>query len=126
MPPQTHPTPSNLHHLHFSRITLSNGYRAYRLRQPPATTAVPVPAVPKPKKTVRFVDGHDTIPDVVNNDSSSGEGGSGSEERGGKSRSGSTDEEAEGWVPVMVAEEYGGDEWMSLTGSWMLMRGPAK
>jgi hypothetical protein len=34
-------------------------------------------------------------------------------------------EEAEGWVPVMVAEEYGGDEWMSLTGSWMLMRGPA-
>jgi hypothetical protein len=28
-------------------------------------------------------------------------------------------EEAEGWVPVMVAEEDEGDDWMSLTGSWI-------
>ncbi|KAH6842691.1 hypothetical protein B0I37DRAFT_382568 [Chaetomium sp. MPI-CAGE-AT-0009] len=30
-------------------------------------------------------------------------------------------EEAEGWVPVMVAEEDQGDDWMSLTGSWIKM-----
>lgn len=30
-------------------------------------------------------------------------------------------EEAEGWVPVMVAEEDEGDDWMSLTGSWIMM-----
>ncbi|GAB1316115.1 hypothetical protein MFIFM68171_06325 [Madurella fahalii] len=32
--------------------------------------------------------------------------------------------EAEGWVPIMVPEDEGGDDWMSLTGSWVLMRGP--
>jgi hypothetical protein len=31
--------------------------------------------------------------------------------------------EADGWVPVMVAEEDEGEDWMSLTGSWVLMRG---
>ncbi|SPQ26748.1 cb32ca8f-6897-42e3-9a6b-2a2d087df62f [Thermothielavioides terrestris] len=31
--------------------------------------------------------------------------------------------EADGWVPVMVAEENEGEDWMSLTGSWVLMRG---
>jgi hypothetical protein len=30
-------------------------------------------------------------------------------------------EEAQGWVPVMVAEEDHGDDWMSLTGSWIKM-----
>jgi hypothetical protein len=35
-------------------------------------------------------------------------------------------EEAEGWVPVMVAEDEEGDDWMSLTGSWVLMRGAAE
>jgi hypothetical protein len=30
-------------------------------------------------------------------------------------------EEADGWVPVMVAEEDEGDDWMSLTGSWVMM-----
>ncbi|KAL2147534.1 hypothetical protein VTI28DRAFT_8789 [Corynascus sepedonium] len=30
-------------------------------------------------------------------------------------------DEAEGWVPVMVAEDEEGDDWMSLTGSWMRM-----
>jgi hypothetical protein len=32
-------------------------------------------------------------------------------------------EEAKGWVPVMVAEEDEGDDWMSLTGSWVMMPG---
>ncbi|KXX77777.1 hypothetical protein MMYC01_204089 [Madurella mycetomatis] len=32
--------------------------------------------------------------------------------------------EAAGWVPVMVPEDEGGDDWMSLKGSWVLMRGP--
>jgi hypothetical protein len=30
-------------------------------------------------------------------------------------------DEADGWVPVMVAEEDEGDDWMSLTGSWVMM-----
>ncbi|KAK4234156.1 hypothetical protein C8A03DRAFT_38083 [Achaetomium macrosporum] len=30
-------------------------------------------------------------------------------------------EEADGWVPVMVAEDDEGDDWMSLTGSWVWM-----
>lgn len=35
-----------------------------------------------------------------------------------------TGEEADGWVPVMVAEEDDeGDDWMSLTGSWVMMGG---
>jgi hypothetical protein len=33
--------------------------------------------------------------------------------------------EAQGWVPVMIPEE-GGDDWMSLTGSLVLMPGPGK
>jgi hypothetical protein len=30
-------------------------------------------------------------------------------------------EEIDGWIPVMVAEEDEGDDWMSLTGSWVMM-----
>jgi hypothetical protein len=30
-------------------------------------------------------------------------------------------DEAKGWVPVMVADEDEGDDWMSLTGSWVMM-----
>jgi hypothetical protein len=30
-------------------------------------------------------------------------------------------DEAKGWVPVMVADDDEGDDWMSLTGSWVMM-----
>lgn len=33
------------------------------------------------------------------------------------------EERFEGWVPVMVAEDEEGENWMSLTGSWVMMRG---
>ncbi|KAL2149259.1 hypothetical protein VTH82DRAFT_8607 [Thermothelomyces myriococcoides] len=32
-------------------------------------------------------------------------------------------DEDDGWVPVMVAEEEKGDDWMSLTGTWMRLGG---
>ncbi|KAK4033779.1 hypothetical protein C8A01DRAFT_19321 [Parachaetomium inaequale] len=92
-----------------TRVILSNGYRAYH---PKTETDKPA----KPKKTVRFVKGHTTIPDPV----ALSEAGSDSEI--GDDFDFLHDfslEEAEGWVPVMVAEEDEGDDWMSLTGSWI-------
>ncbi|KAK4248068.1 hypothetical protein C7999DRAFT_13970 [Corynascus novoguineensis] len=97
-----------------ARVTLSNGYRAYH----PQIDGTNKP--PKQKKTVRFVKGYSVDESIALT-----EAGSDLDEFEGEVdydflRDLSLDE-AEGWVPVMVAEDEEGDDWMSLTGSWMRM-----
>ena len=57
------------------------------------------------------LDGSGTLSETVSESESSDEG---------ESLYDFSREEAEGWVPVMVADDDVGDDWMSLTGSWVL------
>ncbi|KAK4155612.1 hypothetical protein C8A00DRAFT_13346 [Chaetomidium leptoderma] len=115
---QPHPYPS------ITRVTLSNGYRAYRPSEAAGTTK---PARPK---TVRFVKGHDSE-SMVESVALTEAGSEDSEDELEYDFLRDIDfshmdflhDEADGWVPVMVAEEEEGDDWMSLTGSWVLMGG---
>ncbi|KAH6617146.1 hypothetical protein F5144DRAFT_498570 [Chaetomium tenue] len=103
-----------------ARVTLASGYRAYHPSGDNNNSIKDKAAQPpKPKKTVRFVVGEE---EGLAEESAALTEGSDSED--GDEYDFVNDfslEEAEGWVPVMVAEEDHGDDWMSLTGSWIKM-----
>ncbi|EAQ84806.1 predicted protein [Chaetomium globosum CBS 148.51] len=98
-----------------TRVTLASGYRAYHPSGDSSSSSSSLAAQPpKPKKTVRFVVGEEESAALTE----------GSDSEDGDEYDFVNDfslEEAEGWVPVMVAEEDHGDDWMSLTGSWIKM-----
>ncbi|KAL2175069.1 uncharacterized protein P884DRAFT_248678 [Thermothelomyces heterothallicus CBS 202.75] len=105
-----HPPPERRRRI--TRVMLSNGYRAYH----PQNTDGNKP--PKQKKRVRFVRGHDSDGSVALSEASFDLE---SEEEEYDLFRDFPLHEADGWIPVMVAEEEEGNDWMSLTGSWMRM-----
>ncbi|KAK4099464.1 hypothetical protein N658DRAFT_475225 [Parathielavia hyrcaniae] len=103
-----------------TRVTLSNGYRAYHHRTDGDNMRPAKQQQKQQKKKVRFVKGDVTSAGLTDDGSESGRDDDDDEYDflGDESL-----EEADGWIPVMVAEQDEGYDWISLTGSFVMMGG---